>query len=121
MTPRPSAPTTVAEVRNPNAVVALLFGVLALAFLAAGVVLPRFRDEIGPLEALIVVPASVVAALICIATARRARFDFQRTLGRSGGAGVAAAARFLAIVALLVSVTAALAVGVYAVLVLVEG
>lgn len=107
--------------RNPKAVVAFLFALLALAFLAAGVVLPRIRDEIGPLEALVVVPAAFVSALIAIALARRARFDFQRTLGRVGGDGLAAAARLVGILAVLVSLTAALAVGVYAVLVLVQG
>jgi hypothetical protein len=108
-------------VRNPKAIVAFLFALLALAFLAAGVVLPRIRDEIGPLEALVVVPAAFVSALIAIALARRARFDFQRTLGRVGGDGLAAAARLVGILAVLVSLTAALAVGVYAVLVLVQG
>jgi hypothetical protein len=108
-------------VRNPKAVVAFLFSLLALAFLAAGVTLPQFRDEIEPLEALVVVPAAFVAALIAIALARRARFDFQRTLGRVGGDGLAAAARFLGVVSVLISLTAGLAAGVYAVLILVQG
>jgi hypothetical protein len=108
-------------VRNPKSIVAFLFGLLGLAFLAAGVVLPRYRDEIEPLEALVVAPAAFVSALIAIALARRARFDFQRTLGRAGGDGLAAVARLLGIVALLVSLTAGLAVGVYAVLILVQG
>jgi hypothetical protein len=108
-------------VRNPKAVVAFLFGVLALLFLAAGVALPRFRDDVEPLEALVVVPAGFVAGLIAIALARRARFDFQRTLGRAGGDGLAVTARVLGIVAVLISLTAGLAVGVYAVLILVQG
>jgi hypothetical protein len=108
-------------VRNSKAVVAFLFGVLALAFLAAGVAVPRFRDEIEPLEALVVVPAAFVAALIAIALARRARFDFQRTLGRVGGDGLAVVARTLGVLAILISLTAGLAVGVYAVLILVQG
>jgi hypothetical protein len=108
-------------VRNPKAVVAFLFGVLALLFLAAGAALPQFRDEIEPLEALVVVPAGFVAGLIAIALARRARFEFQRTLGRAGGDGLAVAARVLGVVAVLISLTAGLAVGVYAVLVLVQG
>ena len=107
--------------RNPKAVVAFLFGVLAVAFLAAGGALPRFRNEIEPLEALVVVPAAFVSALIAIALARRARFDFQRTLGRVGGDGLATTARFLGVVAVLISLTAGLAAGVYAVLVLVQG
>jgi len=108
-------------VRNPKAVVAFLFGVLALLFLAAGVAVPQLRDEIEPLAALVVVPAGFVAGLVAIALARRARFEFQRTLGRSGGDGLAVAARVLGVVAVLISLTAGLAVGVYAVLVLVQG
>ena len=108
-------------VRNPKALTALFFGVLGLVFLAAGVLLPRFREDIEPLEALVVTPAAFLCALVAIAMARRARFDFQRTLGRIGGDGVAAVARVLGIVTLLVSLTAGLAVGVYTVLVLVQG
>lgn len=107
--------------RNPKAIGALFFGVLALGFLAAGAAVPRFVNEIEPLEALVVVPAAVVSALISIGLARRARFAFQRSLGRVGGDGIAVAARFLAVAALLVSLTAALAAGVFAVLALVLG
>ena len=66
-------------------------------------------------------PAAALSALVTIALARRARFDFQRSLGRIGGDGIAVAARFLGIVALLVSLTAGLAVGVFAVLALILG
>ena len=107
--------------RNVKAVGGLLFALLALALLAAGGAVPRFVDEIEPLEALVVVPAAVVAALVAIALARRARFDFQRSLGRVGGDGVAIAARFLSLIVLLVSLTAGLAAGVFAILALVLG
>jgi hypothetical protein len=108
-------------VRNGKAIGALLFSVLALGFLAAGAAVPVFVDTIDPLEALVVVPAAALCALVSIGLARRARFDFQRSLGRIGGDGVAVAARFLSVVALLVSLTAALAVGVFAVLALILG
>jgi hypothetical protein len=60
-----------------------------------------------------------VCALVSIGLARRARFEFQRSLGRAGGDGIAATGRMLSVIALLVSLTAALAVGVFAVLALV--
>ena len=107
--------------RNGKAIAALFFGLLALAFLAAGAAVPQFVAEIDPLEALVVVPAAALSALVTIALARRARFDFQRSLGRIGGDGIAVAARFLGVVALLVSLTAGLAVGVFAVLALILG
>jgi hypothetical protein len=87
----------------------------------AGAAVPSLVDGIEPLEALVVVPAAVVAALVGIALARRARFDFQRSLGRIGGDGLAVTARLLSLIALLVSLTAALAVGVFAILALVLG
>ena len=106
---------------NPKAAVSLLFALLALGFLAAGVALPQLRSEIDALEALVVVPAAVVSALIAVALSRRARFEFQRSLGRVGGSRTAATASVLAVIALLASLTAVLAVGVYGVLVLVQG
>ena len=101
---------------NPKAVGALLTGILALAILGAAAAVPRFVDSVTPLRALVVVPASALLALASIALARRARFDFQRTLGRIGGDGIALAGSVLGIIALLLCLTAALAVGVYAVL-----
>ena len=57
--------------------------ILALGILAAAAAVPRFVDTIEPLKALFVVPAAVVLALVSIALARRARLDFQLTLGRT--------------------------------------
>ncbi len=102
--------------RNWKAIGALVCAFLAIALLVAGAAVPRFVEDIDPLRALVVVPLAVVLALAAISLARRARFDFQRTLGRVGGNSLAAAARILSVVALLVSLTAALAVGVFAVL-----
>ena len=102
--------------RNGKAIGAFLCGFLAIGLLVAGAAVPRFVDDVDPLRALVVVPPAVIFALAAIALSRRARFEFQRTLGRVGGNGLAVAARVLSVVALLVSVTAALAVGVFAVL-----
>lgn len=117
----PDRAATVAPVHNAKAVGAFVAGLLALAALAAAAALPRFLDSITPLQALVVVPGAVLLALVSIALARRARFDFQRTLGRIGGDGLALAGWVLGIVVLLVSLTAGLAVGVYAVLTFTQG
>lgn len=108
-----------ARVGNAKAIGALLFGLLSLALVAAGLAVPRFVAEIEALEALVVVPGALVAALVSIALARRARFDYQRTLGRIGGDGVAVAARVISLVTLLACLTITLAVGVFAILALV--
>jgi hypothetical protein len=101
---------------NAKAVGAFLTGVLALAVLAAAAAIPRFDDSITPLRALVAVPAAVLLGVVSIGLARRARFEFQLTLGRTGGDGLAVAGWVLGVFALLVSLAAALAVGVYAVL-----
>jgi hypothetical protein len=111
----------VAPVHNAKAVGAFLTGFLALLVLAAAAAVPRFIDSVRPLHALVLVPGAVLLALISIALARRARFDFQRSLGRLGGNGLAQTGWVLGIAALLVSLTAALAVGVYAVLTFTQG
>lgn len=105
-----------AAVRNPKAIGAFLAGVLGIAVLAAAAAVPRFVDSIDPLQALIVVPGAVILSLASIALARRARFDYQRSLGRAGGDGLAATSWVLGIIGVLVAMAAALAVGVYAVL-----
>jgi hypothetical protein len=106
----------VAPVHNLKAVGALVAAVVAIGILAAAAAVPRFVDSIQPLEALIVVPAGVVLSLLAISLARRARFDYQRSLGRIGGNGLAAASWVLGMVGVLIALAAALAVGVYAVL-----
>jgi len=59
-----------------------------------------------------------VLAFFSVRMARRARLDHDRSLGRIGGRGLATAARILGGFALLVAITGALALGVFAVLTL---
>ena len=70
------------------------------------------------LQAVGAVPVGIFLALVSLSLARRARFEYERTLGRAGGGGLAAVARVLGAIALLIGVTAALALGVFAVLAL---
>lgn len=112
---------TVSEMQNAKAVGAFLFGLLSVGVIAAAAAVPRFVTDIDPLQALIVVPGAVILALASIALGRRARFDFQRSLGRAGGDHLALTGSILGIVTLLVALTAALAVGVYAVLTFTQG
>jgi hypothetical protein len=105
-------------VRNARAVWAFLTALLALAVLVGGAAAAAGREEIGLYEAIGTVPAGGLLALLSLSLARRARWEHQRTLGRAGGAGLAATARFVGAIALLAAVTAALALAVFAVLVL---
>jgi hypothetical protein len=103
-------------VSNPRAVWAFVLALLALGVLVGGAAAARFMPEVGLAEAAPAVPLGLVLSLISVSLARRARFEHQRTLGRVGGAGLAAAARLLGMVALIVAVTASLALAVFAVL-----
>lgn len=104
---------------NARAVWAFLFGLLALGALCGGAAAARLSERVGFVEAVGAVPLGVFLALVSLSLARRARYEYERTLGRAGGGGLAAAARLLGTIATILGVTAALALGVYAVLALV--
>jgi hypothetical protein len=106
-------------VRNPRAIWAFLFALLALGALAGGAAAARLSERVGFVEAVGAVPLGVFLAFVSLSLARRARYEYQRTVGRAGGGGLAAVARVLGAIALLIGVTAALALGVFAVLALV--
>jgi hypothetical protein len=106
-------------VRNARAVWAFLFALLALGALFGGAAAARLSERVGFVEAVGAVPLGVFLALVSLSLARRARYEYERTLGRAGGGGLTVVARFLGAIALILGVTAALALGVYAVLALV--
>jgi hypothetical protein len=103
-------------VSNAKALWAFLLALLALGVLLGAAAAARLMSQVGLVEAVPAVPLALVLALASFSLARRARFDHQRTLGRTGGAGLAAVARGLGTVALIVALTAALALAVFAVL-----
>ena len=105
--------------RNVRAVFALLVALLALGVLAAGATAAYLLEEVD-FEAFVAVPAAVALAFLALSLARRARRLYERTLGRAGGLAVARAGQALAALALVGALTAALALGVFALLVLLE-
>jgi hypothetical protein len=105
-------------VRNTRAIWALLVALLAVGVLAAGAGTARLRDDVGLYEAIGAVPLAGILSLVSLSLARRARFEHQRTLGRVGGLVTATVARVVGTFAFLIALTAALALGVFAVLAL---
>jgi hypothetical protein len=101
---------------NLKALSSVVVALLALGVLVAGGAAARFVEEVSLGQAVLVVPAGFVLALVALSLARRGRFDYQRTLGRIGGERAAKVGKFLAMLALLGSLTAGLALGVYLVL-----
>jgi hypothetical protein len=108
-------------VRNGNAVLSLLVALAALAlFIGAGWA-AKESDGISWLEAALAVPVVALLALLSLSFGTAARRRYQRTLGREGGMGPVRLARVLAMTALLLSLTAGLALIVFAVLVSTDG
>jgi hypothetical protein len=101
---------------NSKAAWALITALLALAVLVGAAAAARLMSQVGLIEAIPAVPLALVLALVSVLLARRVRFDQQRALARMPGAGLAAVARGLGTLALIVAVTAALSLAVFAVL-----
>ncbi len=104
--------------RNPKAVWAFVTALAALAVLLGGLAAAHYSGDVGLYEAIPAIPIGLVLAFVSVRLARRARLEHDRSLGRSGGRGLAAAARILGGFALLLSITGLLALGVFAVLTL---
>jgi hypothetical protein len=94
----------------------VLLGALSLATLPAAVVVARESDELTLVEAGVAVPLAAVLALLGLWLAHRARRRADRTLDRVGGRGAARVGKLLGGLGLYVAATAALALGVYALL-----
>jgi hypothetical protein len=101
---------------NSKAAWALITALLALAVLVGAAAAARLMSQVGLIEAVPAVPLALVLALVSVSLARRVRFDQQRALARVPGAGLAAVARGLGTLALIVALTAALSLAVFAVL-----
>jgi hypothetical protein len=103
-------------VENSKAVWAFLTALLALAVLIGTAVAAKMLSRVGLVEAVPAVPIGLVLAVASLSLARRARWESRRSIVPAGGTGLTTAARGLAMVALIVAVTAALALAVFAVL-----
>jgi hypothetical protein len=95
--------------------------VLALAAMPAGVVLARETQRVTLVDATGSIAAALLLGWFAIVLARRAREHIQLTLGRAGGAGAARIGRLLGVGAILLAITAALAVGFWGLLTLFAG
>jgi hypothetical protein len=108
-------------VRNTQAVLALLVALLALAVLAGAAYAAIERPDVTWLEAGVAVPPAGFLALFSLSLASRARDVHQRTLGRAGGEATARLARALGLLALLLTLSAGIAFGVFGILVATDG
>jgi hypothetical protein len=94
----------------------VLVGLLSLAALPAAVIAARESDELTLVEAGVVVPIAALFGLVALWLARRARRRADRTLDRVGGRRTARVGKLLGGLGLYLAATAAIALGVYALL-----
>ena len=95
----------------------MLVGLLSLATLPAAVVAARESDDLTLVEAGVgAVPVAALLGLVALWLARRARQRADRTLDRVGGRRTARTGKLLGALGLYLAATAALALGVYALL-----
>ena len=94
----------------------VLLGLLGLATLPAAVLAANESDDLTLVQAGVAVPLAAVLSLGALWLARRARRRADRTLDRVGGRGAARAGKLLGGLGLYLAATAALALGVYALL-----
>jgi hypothetical protein len=94
----------------------VLVGLLGLATLPAAIAASERLEGISLLEAGFAIPAAILFSLAAIVIGRRVRRRSRQTLAPLPGARVARAGRVLGYAGLYLALTAALAVGFYAVL-----
>jgi hypothetical protein len=94
----------------------VLLAVLGLATLPAAIAVTERIDGLSLVEAGFAIPVAIAFALAAIVIGRRVRSRSRQTLSTVPGTRVAVVGRALGYVALYVALTAALAVGFYAIL-----
>ena len=109
--PLPRAP-------NRHASASLVVGVAAVAVVPLAIGASRFLDELSLVWSCASAALAALLGIVAIALSRRGRETAQRTLGRSGGEGVARAGRVLGAIALWIAATTALALAFYGLLTL---
>jgi ABC-type uncharacterized transport system permease subunit len=94
----------------------VLLGLLGLATLPAAIAVTERVNGLSLVEAGFAIPAAILFGLGAVVIGRKVRRRSRQTLGEVPGTRVARLGRILGYVALYLALTAALAVGFYAVL-----
>jgi hypothetical protein len=102
--------------RPRSAALSVLVGVLAIASLPAAVGYAQWSDQYEVLDAAVAIPVAFVLGVLAVWLARRARSRLAPTLGHPRGSRTARLGRLLGIVAILLALTCAGSVAVYAAL-----
>jgi hypothetical protein len=104
---------------NPRAVASVLVGLLGLLAIPAGIVVSRYSDRVTLVNSAYgSIPVGLLLGSSAYVLAKRARELAVWTLRRGGAETAARAGRVLAVLAVCVALTAALAIGFYGLLTL---
>jgi hypothetical protein len=98
----------------------MLFGVVAVLAVPAGVLLSRRLAGVTLVQAGWGVPVAAAAGVTAVLFARGARGRIRATLERAGGAGRARAGRLLGVAGISIALSGAIAVGFYELLLRLE-
>jgi hypothetical protein len=101
---------------NPAATAALAAGLLAVAALPAAIALAQLSARFKLTQAAVGAPVAALLGVAALLLARRAARRAERTLGRTGGLGVARVGRVLGVVGLCLAASGAIAIGFYGLL-----
>ena len=101
---------------NPHAVASVLVGLAAVLVIPVAVVIQYYSVQVTLVQSTISAGPALLLGLCAIALARRGRFAFARTIGRSGGERAAKVGRLLGWLGLTMGVVAALSVAFYGLL-----
>ena len=93
-----------------------MLGLLGLATLPVAVLVAQESEDLTMVQAGVAVPVAALLSLLALWLARRARRRADRTLDRVGGRGTARLGKLLGGLGLYLAATAAIALGVYALL-----
>jgi hypothetical protein len=94
----------------------VVLGLLGLAALPVAVMVARESEDVTMVQAGVAIPAGALLSLLALWLARRARRRADRTLDRVGGRATARMGKLLGGLGLYLAATAAIALGVYALL-----
>ncbi len=105
---------------NPRASVAVLVAIVALLVVPAAVAAARLRSGLHLIDTVYAIPFGFLLGLCALGFARGARGKIEWTAGRARGRRRIAFARIFGLLAVCLAITAAIAVGVYELLLRLE-
>jgi hypothetical protein len=100
--------------RNHAARLSFLLSLLGVAAIPVAAAITESRDDLRLVHAGFAVPVAFVLSLLGLVCARRGTRNFERTLGRVGGRGLARAGRILGWIGIYLALVGAASIGVWA-------